>query len=122
MGKRVHVAKRYEVEYGSTEAFNWAQDKFVNVLNELGCSVYEYGSEDDETAGGFECPDEEYKEAIENLKAYINDPVAYDCDDDTYLRESIEKTGKTAEELLKVMQSYYDEADKHTGWLHFMSY
>lgn len=120
MGKRVHVAKRYEVEYGSTEAFNWAQDKFVGVLNALGCSAYEYGSEDDNTAGGFEVPADDYKDAVENLAVYISDPTLLDESDD--IRECLEKLGMTADELLKTMKDYQQEADTRDGYLHFMSY
>ena len=119
MGKRIHVAKRYEVEFGSAANLNWKQDEFISVLEQLGCSVCRYDNED-YSAGDFEVSAEEYKKAMDDMKAYIHDPEGYEeCDD---LRDAIEATGETAEELLTIMQGYYDEADKHDGYLHFASF
>ena len=53
MGKRIHVAKKYEIEYGSAEHLNWKQDEFISVLEELGCDVCRQDNED-YSAGDFE--------------------------------------------------------------------
>ena len=123
MGKRVHVAKKYEIEYGGTTAFNWKQDEFISLLGTLGCSVCEYNNED-YSAGDFEVDAEQYKEALEQMKAYVKDPEHYengvmDGDD---IRRCAEALEETAEEILETMQSYYDEADKHDGYLHFSAW
>lgn len=120
MGKRVHVASKYEVEYGNTECFNYADDKFIGVLNALGGSVNGFGTDDEATAGGFECPADDYFDALENLKVYISNPTLFQESED--IRKHLEELGMTAEKLLKVMQAYYDEADKRDGYLHFASW
>lgn len=123
MRKRVRVAKCYKIEYGGTEAFNWKQDEFISLLEGLGCSVCRYDNED-YSAGDFEVSDEQYKEALEQVKAYVKDPEHYESDwmDSEEMKRRIEATEDTPEELLEIMQSYYDEADKHDGYLHFTAF
>ena len=123
MGKRIHVAKRYEIEYGSAEHLNWKQDEFISVLETLGCSVCRYDNED-YSAGDFEVIAEQYKAAMEQVKAYAKDPENYQNEevDTDELRDVIEATEETAEDLLKIMQGYYEEADKHDGYLHFSAF
>ena len=114
----IYVAKKYEVEFGSAEHLNWKQDEFISVLETLGCSVCRYDNED-YSAGDFEVSAEEYKKAMDDMKTFIHYPDDYEGDD---LRDAIKATGETPEELLRIMQSYYDEADKHDGYLHFASF
>ena len=123
MGKRVHVAKRYEIEYGCGEAFNWKQDEFISLLEAVDCSVCRYDNEDC-SAGDFEVSAEQYKEAMDQVKAYVQDPENYRSDwmDNEDMKEHIEATGETPEDLLRIMQSYYDEADKRDGYLHFSAF
>lgn len=122
MGKRVHVAKKYEVEYGSTESFNWKDDKFYDILGTLGATPNNCGAPDDCLADEFECDKESYEVALQTLRAFVErgeEPEWYTADE---LRECIEQCGHTPESLLEVMQDYYDEADKRDGYLHFASF
>ena len=119
MGKRVYVAKSYTVEYGDTVAFNWKQDEFISVLETLGCSVCRYDNEDF-SSGEFEVDVTDYKDAVENLECHIGNPQLFNNADD--IKDAIEGTGMTAEELLKTMKSYLQEADTHDGFLHFAAY
>ena len=122
MGKRVHVCSKYEVECGSTESFNYKDDKFYKVLELLGAEPNNVGAPDDAMADIFECPAADYKDALENLKVHIESPEVYDADDHGELLEAIKACDHTPESLLEVMQAYYDEADTRDGYLHFMSY
>ena len=70
MGKRVHVAKRYEVEWGKTADFNWSDETFIDILNALGADV----ARDGEYSDDFEVGLYSYYDAIENLRVYISDP------------------------------------------------
>ena len=119
MGKRVHVAKKYVIEYGDTEAFNWCGDKFYDLLNLLGGEPHYVGGDSDEPSDMFECPVKDYEDALKNLVVYISDPALLSESDD--IRELLEELKVTADWLLQTMKSYYDEADKHDGWLHFTS-
>ena len=122
MGKTVHVASKYEVEYGGTEAFNWKDDKFYNVLGHLGATPNNVGAPDDSLADVFECDVESYQVALDTLKQYVADPDSLEYYTADEMLEYIEACGETPESLLQVMQSYYDEADKRDGYLHFASW
>lgn len=122
MGKRVHVAKKYEVEYGSTESFNYKDDKFYDILLMLGAEPNNVGAPDDTMSDIFECPVNDYRDALENLKVHIESPEVYQPEDHEEIVEAAREAGHTLESLLDVMQRYYDEADKRDGWLHFASW
>lgn len=121
MGKTLHVAKTYVVEWGNTEAFNWSFDKFYDLLKKLGANTC-MGSED-ENVYDFEVDQESYETAMANLKQYIEDPDKLsdevDADD---IRKAIADLDKTAQEILDIMQEYYDEAHKADGYLHFSAW
>ena len=123
MGKRIHVAKKYEIEYGSAEHLNWKQDEFISLLEAVDCSVCRYDNED-YSAGDFEVSAEQYEQAIKQVKAYVQDPENYQSDwmNSEDMRERIEATGETPEDMLRIMQGYYDEADKRDGYLHFSAF
>lgn len=116
MGKRVHVAKRYEVEWGETGAFNWSDEKFVGLLNALGADVTRDGKDCDD----FEVGVSDYYDAIENLRVYISEPHLLTESGD--IAAGLHELDMTAEELLDTMQRYREEADIHDGWLHFTSF
>lgn len=120
MGKRVHVATKYEVEFGNTEAFNYSHDKFYDLLGALGGEPNYFGVEDENTCDMFECPIEDYNDAVQNLEVYISDPTLLNESDD--IKECLDALGMTAEDVLKIMKSYQQEADTRDGYLHFMSY
>lgn len=116
MGKVVHVAKRYEVEWGETGAFNWNDETFIDILSALGADV----ARDGDNGDNFEVSVSDYYDAIENLKVYISDPHLLSESDD--IAAGLYGLGMTAEELLETMQRYREEADIHDGWLHFTSF
>ena len=116
MGKGVQVAKRYEVEWGETSAFNWGDETFINILNALGADVARDGDDGD----NFEVSVSDYYDAIENLKVFISDPHLLSESDD--IAAGLNELDMTAEELLDTMQCYREEAGIHDGWLHFTSF
>ena len=119
MGKRVYVAKSHTVEYGDTAAFNWKDSEFINVLETLGCDICRYDNEEC-SATEFEVDACDYKDAVSNLECHIDDPGLYD---NAYeINRAIEATGMTAEELLRTMKNYLQEADTKDGYLHFASF
>ena len=116
MGRSVHVAKRYEVEWGETADFNWGDEWFIDILNALGADVVRDG----EYSDNFEVGLFGYYDAIENLRVYISDPHLLNESDD--IAAGLYRLGMTAEELLDTMRRYLDEADVRDGWLHFTSF
>lgn len=116
MGKSVHVAKRYEIEWGETADFNWSDETFIDILTALGADVVRDGKDSDD----FEVGLSDYYDAIKNLRLYISDPHLLTESDD--IAAGLYGLGMTAEELLDTMQRYREEADIHDGWLHFTSF
>lgn len=119
MGKRVHVAKCYKIEWGSTEAFNWAHEDFYNTLKALGGDPCWCGT-DGEISDDFECSVEDYDDAIANLEVYIADQHLLSESDK--ITETLEGIRMTAEELLDIMKRYRNEADVYSGYLHFSAF
>lgn len=118
MGKRLHVAKRYEVEYGDTTGFNWTFDKYYDLLKALGGEPMGVGEEyypDD-----YECTVHDYDDAIANLECYIKNPSLFENGEDitSYLKD----LEMTADELLEKMKAYRKEADTRDGYLHFSTF
>lgn len=123
MGMRVHVAKTYIVEYGNTEEFNYAHDKFFSMLESLDASPCDSGGNSDYPGEEFECSKGSYDKAVRNLTAYIKHPdkLSAEVDADN-IKCHLEELGMTAEELLDTMKSYRKEADTRDGYLHFSAF
>ena len=120
MGKRLHVATTYEVKFGKTEAFNYSYDKFYDLLDTLGGEPNYVCGDVDWPSDIFECTVEDYNDAVQNLEVYISDPDLLDESDD--IKEHLDALKMTAEEVLKIMKGYQQEADTRDGYLHFMNY
>lgn len=131
MGCRVHVVKKQR-DYGSSEAFNYKIDEFSTLLSRLGCEI----CAQDDCYNFFEVDVEEYKRAIEVLKLFIKSSGDKEFDmltrkkypRKTYLEiaeyEDIEDAIERledykAEDVLAVMQAFYRERDKKSGWVQF---
>ena len=67
MGFRMHVARIHKVEYGSTEAFNYAVEELHNLLSALEV-LYSGDSYDNE----FEVDKEEWLRGLKKLKNLAN--------------------------------------------------
>ena len=143
MGKLVHVVKKQR-EYGNSEAFNWAFEEFKDLLSSLGCNV----CEQDEYSSDFEMSCEDYQRAMTILTRIIEakkkdmdlndidlsdlaspedtpdwekfDPDDYDLNDVIDNAERLE--GYSMEEILKIMQTFWEERDKNSSWIQFASF
>lgn len=125
MGQRVHVIKK-RAEYGNTEAFNWAHDKFENLLFSLACDV----CKQEEYSTEFELLVGDYERAVEILKKIKegkekNTEIV--LDDDVEL-EAIEETIKDLGyedkigSLIEIMENFYNERDKASSWIQFSAW
>jgi hypothetical protein len=134
MGCRVHVVSKQR-EYGVTEAFNYAYDKFSELLEELGCTL----SSDTLYYSSFiEAPVSEYKRAIKILERIIDtdsnelkDEIdlselkSDDFDPDTIdlqvIVTYIKELGYYNDpyRLLMVMIDFYNERDMNSNYIQF---
>ena len=145
MGNRVHVVKKQR-EYGKSEAFNWAFDEFKCLLSSLGCNV----CEQDEYSSDCEMLCDEYERAMTILTRIIEaqkkdkdmdlndidfsdlaspegtpewdyfDPDNYDFNE--VIKNAERLQGYTIEEILKIMQTFWEERDKNSSWVQFCSF
>lgn len=128
MGHRVHVCKKYEIEYGETTDFNNNNDKFYDLLHLLGGEPMSSDGEGNAYDDNFECAVNDYDDAIRNLGCYINDPDTFnsleenECDDGQKIAEILEELDMTATDLLATMEAYRKEADVRDGYIHFSNF
>ena len=123
MGKYVHVVSKKE-KYSEVEAFNWKQEEFKDLLNALNCSVHE---EDPEGyCDRWECRKNEYKQAIETLKAYSKgEEISEECDKDdisSALHELGEVYPLDPTPVVKMMEKLLSECDKNCDWVIFVAW
>lgn len=124
MGKRVHVVKKH-AEYGNAEAFNYAEEEFNDLLDNLGCNMChkEYDFDD------FECDVDEYKTALKLVNAYnrkgrtksvekMFDEANADIDS---FEIGLDKLGGL-DNVLEAMRAFYRERDKKSGWISFSAW
>jgi hypothetical protein len=124
MGYRVHVVKRQE-EYGDREGFNWSQEEFDTLLNSLGCNT-----NPSEDYSRNECYAEEYKTALKILKAYKKHGRTPETEKlwdeaDADMDEAIDLIGtlfNSIDDAIEILQDYYDERDKKSDWIMFVSW
>ena len=147
MGKRLHVVK-IQREYGSTDAFNWCFDKFRKLLDVLGCNIYskdEYSDFWEMTKDEYkraitilkmmkDVPmDGDYKEQKEKIdqiynsekyqELFSNDECILSITtDDIELHDvidSVKNIDIDLDELISIMESFLNEADKKSNWIQF---
>jgi hypothetical protein len=147
MGKRLHVVKRQR-EYGCTEAFNWCFDKFRKLLDVLGCNVcaddessdfWEMTKDEYKRAitilkmmkdVPMEGDYKEQKEKIDQIynsekyqELFSNDECILSITtDDIELHDvidSVKNIDIDLDELISIMESFLNEADKKSNWIQF---
>ena len=145
MGNRVHVIKKQR-EYGKSGAFNWAFEEFKGLLTSLGWNV----CAEDECSSDFEMSCDDYDRAMTILSRIIEakkkdkdmdlndidfsdltspeytpdwesfDPNEYDFNKVIDNVKSL--NGYSMEEILKIMQDFWEERDKKSSWIQFCSF
>ena len=127
MGNRVHVVKRMP-KYGDTEAFNWKAEEFANFLGACNadvctCREYDYSE--------FEVEKEKYENALslvkslkdangdnEKMKAIFE---KYEVDGE-HILECLNELETTFGNVCEIMEAFYQERDKKSGWIAFASF
>lgn len=119
MGKRVYVVKKM-AEYGS-EGFNWKQQEFKDLLDNLGCDT-----NGEDYSDQFECLADSFERALNLIKTYKEKG---ECDE---VKEFLEDVGISVEDLDKslrdlgdidtiidTMQYFLDTRDKSCDYIMF---
>ena len=110
MGFRLHVARTYRVEYGSTEAFNYAVEEFHTLLSAL--DIPFSGDEYDDE---FEIDKEDWFKGIGKLKNLTN----LREDDQENITDALQGLGCTVEEAIELFEAYIRESDQGNYYMHF---
>ena len=123
MGKRLHVVSKQR-EYGKSEGFNWKFEEFKDFLEDLGADVCAVEDCTDE----FECDEYSYKKILDILKDYkengMTDKVKEFFNEkykETKFINDLDNLGGL-DEVVDIMQRFYDERDKNSEWIQFVAF
>ena len=106
MGHRLHVAKKYDVEYSLADNFNYEVEEFHDLLSSLDVS-YTGDSYDNQ----FEVSKEEWKRGIDKLKNLPNLETAEEKED---IESALKDLREPLPEIIDFMELLYEKADpKH---------
>lgn len=130
MSHRLHVAKKYDVQFATGSAFNYKVTEMHHLLD--ACCENEYPYDGESYDNEFEVSKEDWLQMIEVIK-YVygldstitkdDDWVDSDCVRQSCINLVKDKDEPLTEEevtnLLSELQYFYDHADKENDYLHF---
>ena len=108
MGLRLHVARKYEIEYSSSFGFNYKVVEFHNLLTALGIS-YNGESWDDDV----EVNRENFRQGLDKLKTYHN----LDAGEKTEIDEALSELDEPVEEIIEIMERLLTESDQKNEYM-----
>lgn len=108
MGLRLHVAKKYEIEYSSSFGFNYKVVEFHNLLTALGIS-YNGESWDDDV----EVNRENFRQGLDKLKTYDK----LDAGEKTEIDEALSELDEPVEEIIEIMERLLTESDQKNEYM-----
>lgn len=108
MGLRLHVARKYEIEYSSSFGFNYKVVEFHNLLMALGIS-YNGESWDDDV----EVNREDFRHGLEKLKNYDK----LDPEERTEIDEALSELDEPVEEIIEIMERLLTESDQKNEYM-----
>lgn len=108
MGHRLHVAKKYEIEYSSSFGFNNKVVEFHNLLTALNIS---YNGEiwDDDV----EVYREDFKQGLEKLKTYNK----LDAEVRTKIDEALSEIDEPVEKIIEIMEKLLIVSDQENEYM-----
>lgn len=108
MGLRLHVARKYEIEYSSSFGFNYKVVEFHNLLTALGIS-YNGESWDDDV----EVNRENFRQGLDKLKTYDK----LDAGEKTEIDEALSELDEPVEEIIEIMERLLTESDQKNEYM-----
>ena len=105
MGHRLHVAKKYEVEYATSASFSYEVEAFHDLLSSLDVD-YTGESWDDQ----FDVTKEDWQKGIDKLKNLAN----LEAEEKQEIESALTKMNEPLPEIIEFMELLLNEADlKH---------
>lgn len=108
MGLRLHVAKKYEIEYSSSFGFNYKVVEFHNLLTALGIS-YNGESWDDDV----EVNRENFRQGLDKLKIYDK----LDAGEKAEIDEALSEIDEPVEEIIEIMEKLLIVSDQENEYM-----
>ena len=108
MGHRLHVARKYEIEYSSSFGFNYKVVEFHNLLTALDIS-YNGESWDDDV----EVNRENFRQGLDKLKTYDK----LDAEKRTKIDEALSELDEPIEEIIEIMEKLLTKSDQKNEYM-----
>lgn len=108
MGKRLHVASKYEVEWSDSAYFNWNISEFHDLLDAL--DVYYTGETWDDD---FEVSKEDWQKGIDTLRSYSK----LDADAQERIDEALEALEHEREEVIEIMEHLMEQSASNWSYI-----
>lgn len=108
MGNRLHVAKKYVVEYESYARFNWQANEFHDFLNAMDIEVC--GGDGTTYPLNFEISKDDWRKEITRLK---EEPMTDE------VNETLKALDMEKDEMIEIMENYLKVADPNLDYLEF---
>ena len=116
MGLRATVIKKYEIEYGSTQGFNYGSDVLAALIYEY-CNDYYVG---DDGYGGsntdaiWEVDKDEFAGMLEEVKALSQEEL-----DDILRHNHAFHDGWSKEDVIRVLEGFLAETPEDSNYVRF---
>lgn len=115
MGNRLHVAKRYDVVWGSTQNFNWKSVEFHAFLDSIGVEICGTDRTSDLCPWDFEISKEDWIKGIERLKGFEN----LSEEQQNEINDALNSLNVTLPKMIEIMETYLQESDQEWEYLEF---
>lgn len=113
MGMRVHVAKKYVVEWVELPYLNYKPQEFKDLLTNMDCDVYNVGG--DEFSKDFEVEKEQFNNALAKLKNF--DSLGKEEQED--INSMLKECEFDLHDAIECMELCQKNAERKDGILHF---
>ena len=113
MGNRIHVQIRRKIEYGDC-GFNWQIEELMSLLSDSGCEIC--GSLNDDCVGDWEIPEEQFREAVDDIGTKSAEEIRSYFDSD-YARRSTDEEFR--DEVVSTLRRFEQTGDHRNGFYHF---
>ena len=113
MGHRIHVQIRREIEYGDC-GFNWQIEELMSLLSDSGCEIC--GSLNDDCVGDWEIPEEQFRDAVEDIAGKSAEEIRRYFDED-FVGSSTPEEFK--EDVVSTLRRFEQTGDHRSGFYHF---
>ena len=113
MGNRIHIQIKREIEYGDY-GFNWQIEELMSLLSDSGCEIC--GSLNDDCVGDWEIPEEQFREAVENIANKSAMEVMSYFNNDFVGRMQAEEF---KDDVVSTLRRFEQTGDHRSGFYHF---